>query len=411
MTLDRPHRIAVRALHRSRSLLRRPSALAAGTTGAPDAGTTRAPDAGSTGAADAGSATTGPAPGTEADTPAVRAPNAASAPDASAGPVVDASAGPALDAARHASNAAVGRAPSPFVGRSPNPPTGHAANHAERDTARPTHRTGTTSGAGPSGRLAVAPNASRLGAVATSGPEDWGRPLYERVLDAVGGGPGRFLLDVGCGSGQLCRMAADRGMLVTGVDSDPIQLNRAAARVPEAILRRADLHDLPFSGGHAAAVSCVQVLMHLSNPLAALRELARVAAPGAPIVLTVWGPPELCAVGAFGSALTPLLGAPPWTGPRRPGPPSISDEGRLAKLASLAGLTVRLAEDVVAEFDHPDERALLAGLYASEIGKRAVGLAGRPAVRRMVLAGLTDHRRPDGGYRLANTFRLVVATG
>jgi SAM-dependent methyltransferase len=241
-----------------------------------------------------------------------------------------------------------------------------------------------------------------------SGPGDWGRPLYERVLDAVGAGPGRFLLDVGCGSGQLCRLATDRGMAVIGIDSDPIQLNRAAALVPEARLRRADLHDLPFPDDQASAVSCVQVLMHLSNPLVALRELARVAVEGAPVALTVWGPPQRCAIGAFGAALAPLLGAAPWLAPAGSGPPPLSADGRLAKLAALAGLAVQTEEDVSVVFDYPDERSMLAGLYAAEVGRRAVAVAGRPSVRRVVLAGLARYRRPDGGYRLMNTFRLVV---
>jgi len=223
---------------------------------------------------------------------------------------------------------------------------------------------------------------------------DWGRPLYERVLEAVGARPGKFLLDVGCGSGQLCRMAADRGTAVMGVDSDPIELNRAAALVPEARLRQADLNDLPLSDNGANAVSCVQVLMRLPDPPRLLRELARVAAPGAPVVLTVWGPPQRCAIGAFGTALTPLLGAPPWeSSGGGPGSPSLSADGRLAELATMAGLAIQTEEDVSVTFDYPDEHSMLAGLYASEVGRHAVVVAGRPSVRRVVLAGLAPMPR------------------
>lgn len=270
-----------------------------------------------------------------------------------------------------------------------------------------------------------------------AGPAGWGRPLYERVLDAVGAVAGSALLDVGCGSGQLCRLAADRGVQVTGVDADPERLAQAATLVPEAALHRADLHALPFDDDTAAAASCVQVLMHLVNPLAALRELARVAAPGALVAATVWGPPERCAVGAFGRALAPLLGpARPGSRvgpPGRPGsrvgslaesgsrggspapsaspvtPPSLSVEGRLARLAELAGLHVLATEEVTCVFDYPNEQALLAGLYASELGRRALAVAGRAPVRRAVLAGLAGYREPGGGYRLDNTFRLLLS--
>jgi len=262
-----------------------------------------------------------------------------------------------------------------------------------------------------------------------TGPAAWGRALYERVLDALGTVAGGSLLDVGCGAGQLCRLAADRFIPVSGVDADPVALARAAQLVPEAELSLATLPSLPQPDATMAAVTCVQVLMQLANPLAALRELARVAAPGAPIAVTVWGPPEQCAVGAFGRALEPLLGGlaggrgsaaevrPPGaragatTVAAAPGPPALSAAGRLAKLVGLAGLEVDLVEDVRCAFDFVDERALLATLYNAELGRRAVAVAGRAPVRRAVLAGLAPYRTADGGYRLENTFRLVVGVG
>jgi hypothetical protein len=75
----------------------------------------------------------------------------------------------------------------------------------------------------------------------------------------------------------------------------------------------------------------------------------------------------------------------------------------------MAGLAVQTEEDVSAAFDYPDENSMLAGLYAAEVGRHAVAVAGRSAVRGVVLAGLARYRQRDGGYRLANTFRLVVA--
>jgi SAM-dependent methyltransferase len=238
--------------------------------------------------------------------------------------------------------------------------------------------------------------------------DDCGRPLHTRVLDELGVQPGQHLLDVGCGSGQLCRMAQDRGLVVTGVDRDQAQLARASALVPGARLRRADLHALPLPDHQVDAVSCVQVLMHLPNPLAGLRELARVAARDAPVAVTVWGPPQDCAVGVFGTALAPLLGPPPWTATARHGPPPLSANGRLARLAAAARLTVHVDDDVRVPFEFSDDRAVLASLYASEVGRRALGVAGRSTVRRLVLDGLAPYRRADGGYRLVNTFRLVV---
>ncbi|HEY4006583.1 MAG TPA: class I SAM-dependent methyltransferase [Pseudonocardia sp.] len=246
-----------------------------------------------------------------------------------------------------------------------------------------------------------------------AGPDGWGRALYVQVLDALRLAPDAHLLDVGCGNGELCRLASDRGLLVTGVDADPDALRQTATLVPRARLYRARLPELPLADGEAGAVSCVQVLMHLANPLVALRELARVGAEGAPVAVTVWGPPEQCAVGGFGEALAPILGPPPWRyGAARgqpAGPPPLSDAGRLTKLATMAGLAVDTERDVHCEFGYPDERALLASLHAAELGRRAVAVAGRVRVRRAVRDGMARYRVADGGYRLENTFRMLVA--
>jgi SAM-dependent methyltransferase len=248
------------------------------------------------------------------------------------------------------------------------------------------------------------------------GPAGWGRELYERVLDALGTMTGGPLLDVGCGAGELCRLAVDRGISVRGVDANPDVLAAAAQLVPEAELLTGALPSLPIPDRSAAAVTCVQVLMHVPNPVAALRELARVARPGVPVVVTVWGPVEQCAFGAFGRALAPFLGGPlPGGGGRgggrgNGGPRPMSSPGRLEKLAGLAGLPAARVEEVRCPFDYPDERALLAGLYAAEVGRRAVAEAGsRASVRKAVLAGLAEYRTVSGGYRLENTFQVLVA--
>ena len=83
--------------------------------------------------------------------------------------------------------------------------------------------------------------------------------------------------------------------------------------------------------------------------------------------------------------------------------------GRLRKVVGLAGLAVAGIDEVQCPFTYPDDRAVLGPLLASGIGRAAVARAGPAAVRRAVRDRLAPYRTTEGGYRLDNVFRLLVA--
>lgn len=205
-------------------------------------------------------------------------------------------------------------------------------------------------------------------------------------------------------------MAADRGARVTGIDRDPAEIERAAELVPEGTFEVGDILALPYPTGRFDGVTCVQSVMHVANPLTALREAARVAQPGAPVVITVWGREEDCDVREFGHALSGLLRRRPITRDQVPLPPPLSADGRLERLARLAGLAVAEVGDVVCPFIYPDEDSVLRDLLESGLGRQALRVAGPSTVRRAVLTGLAGRRTAGGGYRLSNTFRYLVAS-
>ena len=234
-------------------------------------------------------------------------------------------------------------------------------------------------------------------------------PLFERVLQRAGVGRGTSLLDLGCGAGPLCRIAADRGAQVTGIDRDAGQIEQAAALVPEGAFDVGDMLALPYPAGSFDAAVCVQSIMHVTNPLTALREAARVARPGAPVVVTIWGKEESCDIRAFGRALSGLLSRSSG-GAQGVQPPPLSADGRLERLATLAGLAVTEVGEVVCPFRYSDEDALLGDLLGSGLGRRALSVANFATVRRAVLEGLAGYRTSGGGYRLDNTFRYLVGS-
>lgn len=81
-------------------------------------------------------------------------------------------------------------------------------------------------------------------------------PYVARNLATVGSNTaGRRLLDLGCGEGRHCLLAARTGFLPTGVDYEPMAVRRAEANAREAGLANriqwavADIFALPFAPG------------------------------------------------------------------------------------------------------------------------------------------------------------------
>ncbi|HYH93908.1 MAG TPA: methyltransferase domain-containing protein [Candidatus Saccharimonadales bacterium] len=118
--------------------------------------------------------------------------------------------------------------------------------------------------------------------------------------------PGMSLLDVGCGPGTITidlgrRLAPGR---VVGLDAvagplDAARADAATAGLDNATFRVGDAYALPFDDDSFDVVHAHQVLQHLADPVAALREMARVARPGGLIAARdsdygamTWHPPD-----------------------------------------------------------------------------------------------------------------------
>ncbi len=99
--------------------------------------------------------------------------------------------------------------------------------------------------------------------------------------------PDLDLLDAGCGPGTITvdlaeRLAAGR---VVGVDAATEVLRQAeelavGRGIRNVEFRPADVYELPFEDDTFDVVFAHQLLQHLADPVAALRELRRVARPG-----------------------------------------------------------------------------------------------------------------------------------
>ncbi|HEY5334656.1 MAG TPA: methyltransferase domain-containing protein [Mycobacteriales bacterium] len=94
--------------------------------------------------------------------------------------------------------------------------------------------------------------------------------------------PGMTLLDVGCGPGTI---TADLAELVAPgrvIGLEPVEEPLAAARTLDttAVFEIGDVYALAYDDDSFDVVHAHQVLQHLTDPVAALREMRRVCRPG-----------------------------------------------------------------------------------------------------------------------------------
>jgi SAM-dependent methyltransferase len=112
-------------------------------------------------------------------------------------------------------------------------------------------------------------------------------PRVRALLDAIlGDGPSRTVLDAACGTGRHAVHLAAGGHRVIGVDSSPAMLAIARAKLPDAELHQADLHEMPVPDDHVDLIVCGLALAHVPDLAPVFAEFARVLRPGGHLVVS-----------------------------------------------------------------------------------------------------------------------------
>jgi SAM-dependent methyltransferase len=255
-------------------------------------------------------------------------------------------------------------------------------------------------------------SASRWGALWGARPADWALsedrqlPTYEAALASTGLEPGWRVLDIGCGVGSFLRLVSDRGALPSGLDASEALVGFARSRLPQADLRVGEMERLPWEDDSFDLVTGFNAFFFADDIVAALREARRVAKPGAPVVIQVWGAHERCDLEAMKQIARPFLPPRPADAPPDP---DFSQPGTLEALALEAGLMPESEFTAAWSFEYPDARTLGRAMVAVAGLAVIAGADREDELRSAIVDGLAPYRTTAGGYRLSNEYRYLIA--
>jgi SAM-dependent methyltransferase len=164
---------------------------------------------------------------------------------------------------------------------------------------------------------------------------------------------------------------------------------------------------LPWADGTFDLVTGFNAFFFANDMVAALCEAGRVAKPGAPVVIQVWGAHENCDLEAMKQVARPFLPPRP---PDAPPDPDLSRPGVLDALARDAGLVP--AEEFTHTWTSEYRSADVLGRAMIAVAGLAV-LAGperEDELRQAIVDGLALYRTADGAYRFSNEYRFLIAS-
>jgi ubiquinone/menaquinone biosynthesis C-methylase UbiE len=113
-------------------------------------------------------------------------------------------------------------------------------------------------------------------------------PWADLLLDLLDVRAGEALLDVATGPGTLARLAAARGLNVTGADLSLAMLAIAQGKGDSVTYVQCPADALAVPDASFDVVTCQQGLQFFPDQRAALREMRRASRPGARLGVAVW---------------------------------------------------------------------------------------------------------------------------
>jgi ubiquinone/menaquinone biosynthesis C-methylase UbiE len=223
------------------------------------------------------------------------------------------------------------------------------------------------------------------------------------LLDAAGIGADDEILDMGCGNGQLTRLAARRAGHASGVDLSEPMLATARARAAEegvgnVDFRQGDVQVYPFEAGSLDVALSRFGVMFFADPVAAFGNVHRALRPGGRLAFLCMT--EFDTTGTVLDAMSLYLHLPRPTGERNTGPTSFADPAYTADVLTRAGFhdvtTTEVRADQWWGKDVPDAAGFMAAWAPVRYRLGQASAQDATGAKAALADALARFLRPDG---------------
>lgn len=233
-------------------------------------------------------------------------------------------------------------------------------------------------------------------------------PLFRAMMESTSIGPGKRVLDIGCGAGHSSELIKTAGATVVGVDAAEGMVGYAKKTFDGIDFQVGGIEDLNFRDDEFDVVFAANSVQYAADLGAALRELRRVCKPGGSVVAGLFGPPEGVTYRRVLDAVGQFMPKPP-PGGKPGGPFRLSAPGVLEEGFTSAGIEVSKTGDVNCPFQYGSWDQFWRGTRAAGPTQMAIALAGVDAVEEATRTAVEPLVADDGSITFeTNVFIYVV---